>query len=305
MKKAALIVLQLALAVLVGLGVRELWLASTGDDAADDRAPETMAVVARVTPDVHTFGEPVRATVEVVADAGFIKPETVRVETDFAPYELDGEPAVERDRRQRCRAGRLPRTRCGVSARAVTPPRHAALRSSSPDSSTTGTSRGRARGDTFSTGRRSRSPRGSPRRTSRPFAGARARRRCPRRPCVSGLSASRWLCSRSPLALVAAAALLGRRLWRSEADEDVQQAHEARTPLERALELVLADTQNGSSSQDRRRTLERLARELTAVGHPGLAADARELAWSPGSASSDEVSGLAGRVADAVGMGVA
>ena len=51
-------------------------------------------------------------------------------------------------------------TRCGVSARAVMPPRHAALRSSSPDSSTTGTSRGRARGGTFSTGRRSRSPRG-------------------------------------------------------------------------------------------------------------------------------------------------
>ena len=61
------------------------------------RAPETLAVSARITPDVHTFGEPVVATVEVVADAGFIKPDSVRVETDFAPYELAGEPTVDRE----------------------------------------------------------------------------------------------------------------------------------------------------------------------------------------------------------------
>ena len=304
MKKAALIALQLALAVLVGLGVRELWLATTGDDAADDRAPETMAVTARVTPDVHTFGEPVRATVEVVADAGFIKPETVRVETDFAPYAVDGEPTVER-------------TIVNGVARVVFQYPLRCLREGCDAAAARGVAE-------FEPGFvHYRYVEGSgPGRHILDWPPIEVASRV----TPADVEALRWRASETALppttmrfgpvglavallavalALVAAAALLGRRLWRSEPDEDVQQAHEARTPLERALELVLADTRNGSSSQDRRRTLERLARELTAVGHPGLAADARELAWSPGSASSDEVSGLAGRVADAMGTGVA
>ena len=96
-KRVALIGFQVVLAILVGLAIRELWLSRSGDDATARRAPETLAVSARITPDVHTFGEPVTATVEVVADAGFIKPDSVRVETDFAPYELAGEPTVDRE----------------------------------------------------------------------------------------------------------------------------------------------------------------------------------------------------------------
>ena len=46
---------------------------------------QELSASARITPDVHTFGEPVVATVEVVADAGFIRPDSLRVETDFAP----------------------------------------------------------------------------------------------------------------------------------------------------------------------------------------------------------------------------
>ena len=95
-KRVALVSFQVLLAILVGLGIRELWLARSGEDAVT-QSPETIAVQARVTPDVHTFGEPVVASVEVVADAGFIKPETVRVETEFDPYELAGEATVDRE----------------------------------------------------------------------------------------------------------------------------------------------------------------------------------------------------------------
>ena len=96
-KRVALIGFQVILAILVGLAIRELWLSRSGDDATAREAPETLAVSARITPDVHTFGEPVVATVEVVADAGFIRPDSLRVETDFAPYELAGEPTVDRE----------------------------------------------------------------------------------------------------------------------------------------------------------------------------------------------------------------
>ena len=49
MKKVSLVAVQVLLAVLVGLGIREVWLASRGDDDAD-RARETLAVQARVSP---------------------------------------------------------------------------------------------------------------------------------------------------------------------------------------------------------------------------------------------------------------
>ena len=77
--------------------MRELWLAHDGTDVAGTEAPDTIAVRTSVTPNVHTFGNPIVATAEVVADAGFIKPETIRIEADFDPYELDGAPTVERD----------------------------------------------------------------------------------------------------------------------------------------------------------------------------------------------------------------
>ena len=303
MKKAALIVLQLGLAVLVGLGVRELWLASTGEDGAGDRAPETISVASRVTPDVHTFGEPVRATVEVVADAGFIKPETVRVETDFAPYALAGEPVVER-------------TVVHGVARVVFQYPLRCLREGCDAAAARGVAQ-------FEPGFvHYRYVEGSgPGRHILDWPPVEVASRV----TAADLEALRWRASETALppltmrvgpigfagallaialALVATAVLLGRRLWQSEEGEDEEQDYEARTPLERALELVVADTRNGSSAEDRRRTLERLARELTAVGHGRLAEDARELAWSPGSASSDEVSGLARRVADATGTQV-
>ena len=304
MKKAALIALQVGLAVLIGLGIREVWLASTGDNGRVGATPETIGVRASVDPDVHTFGEPVTAKVDVIADAGFIKPETIRVEPDFTPYVLDGEPTVERKVVDGIAhvAFRFP-LRClqeGCDAAAA---------------------RGVAQ---FEPGLvRYRFVEGSgPGRHILEWPSIEVASRV--RP--ADLDALRWRASETTLPdatmrvgpvglaavligvallLVGIAVSLGRRLWRTEPDEAPTETLRSRTPLERALDLVLADSRNGSSSQDRRQTLERLARELTEVGEDGLAEDARELAWAPRAASGDDVAGFARRVTDATGAGVA
>jgi hypothetical protein len=67
------------------------------------------------------------------------------------------------------------------------------------------------------------------------------------------------------------------------------------TSLERALAGLLASSSNGGGDE-RRMSLERLARELAATGRPELAARARRLAWSPRPVAGDEVDLLAADV---------
>jgi hypothetical protein len=299
-RRAALIGLQVLLAVLVGLGIRELWLARSGDGGPSARAPETLAVQARVTPEVHTFGEPVVATVEVVADASFVKPDTIQVEADFAPYEADGDPTVERsvvDGVARA-VFRYP-LRClregcdAASARGVAQLEPALVRYRFVEGS--GPGRQIVDWPAFEVASR----------VSR-----------------DDLDGLRWRASNSALpavttrfspvglalvllgvaiVLVGAAVWLARRLWHTPADATVEEAADERSRLERALDLVLAGSGNGASAPDRRQTLERLARELVDVGQDGLAEDTRALAWSPAGGSPDDVDRLARRVTEATG----
>ena len=55
------------------------------------------AVRGALTPDVHLFGEPVVAHVDVIVDREQIDPDAVRVKTDFKPYETVGETVVEEE----------------------------------------------------------------------------------------------------------------------------------------------------------------------------------------------------------------
>jgi hypothetical protein len=299
-KRAALIGFQVVLAILVGLAIRELWLSRSGNDTTIGPAPETIGVQTSVTPDVHTFGEPIVATVDVVADATVIKPETIRVETDFEPYEIDGEPTVDRS------------VVDGV-ARVVF---HYPLRCLGE-----GCDAAEARGVAdFQEGFvRYRFVEGSgPGRQLLEWPPVEVSSRV----SPADIEALRWRASDTALpattvrvgpvglavvllalaaVLIGVAVWLARRLWRTEPEGVTEETGPVRSPLERALGLVLADTQNGAGPADRRRALERLARELTAADQPGLAEDARSLAWSPRHASSDEVAGFARRVGDATG----
>ncbi len=301
-RRVALIGVQVVLAILVGLGIRELWLARSGDDGPATRAPETLAVQARVTPDVHTFGDPVVATIEVVADAGFVRADTLRVDADFAPYESDGDPAVERSvvdgvaRVVFTYPLRCLREGCdAASARGVAQLPPALVRYRFVE----GAGPGRRAVDWP------------------PFEVA-------SRVAADDLEALRWRASDSvlpavttrvspvglALALVAlaivlagAAVWLARRLWHTPAETPAEETGVERTRLERALDLALAGPGNGASATDRRQTLERLARELADVGQDGLAEDTRALAWSPAAASRDDVDRLARRVTEATGGG--
>jgi hypothetical protein len=303
-KRVALIGFQVLLAILVGLAVRELWLSRSGDDAAVREAPETLSVSARVTPDVHTFGEPIVATVEVVADAAFIKPDTVRVETDFEPYEVAGEPTVEREvvdglaRIVFRYPLRCPQEGCdAAAARGVAQLEPGFVRYRFVE----GSGPGRHILDWPAIEVASRV-------TPADVEQLRWRASDTALPAVTtriepvGLAAVLLALA---AALAGIALWLARRLWRTEPEGTVEEERAHRSPLEQALDLVLADSRNGAASPDRRRALERLARELTQVGHDGLAGDARALAWAPGAASGDDIAGLARRVSDVTGVGVA
>jgi hypothetical protein len=299
-RRVALVGFQVVLAVLVGLAIRELWLSRSGDDSAAREAPETLAVSARVTPDVHTFGEPVVATVEVVADAGFIKPDTVRVETDFAPYELAGEPTVER------------KVIDGVARVVFTYPLRC-LREGCDAAAARGVAQ-------FEPGFvRYRFIEGSgPGRHILDWPAFEVASRV----SPAAVEQLRWRASDTALpavttrigpgglavVLLAIAAVLAglavwlaRRLWRTEREGVVEEEQPDRSPLERALDLVLTGSSNGAASPDRRRALERLARELSNIGQDGLAGDARALAWAPGATTGDDVAGFARRVTEVTG----
>jgi hypothetical protein len=55
------------------------------------------AVHGSLTPDVHLFGEPIVARVDVLVDRDQVSPSEVDVKTDFKPYETVGETNVTRE----------------------------------------------------------------------------------------------------------------------------------------------------------------------------------------------------------------
>jgi hypothetical protein len=299
-KRVALVGFQVVLAILVGLAIRELWLSRSGDDAAAREAPETLTVSARVTPDVHAFGEPVVATVEVVADAAFIKPDTVRVETDFDPYQLAGEPTVDRQvidgvaRVVFTYPLRCLREGCdAAAARGVAQLEQGFVHYRFVEGSGPGRHildwppfevASRVSPEAVEQLRWRASDTVLPAVTTRIGPGGVA-------VVVLGIAA----------VLAGIAVWLARRLWRTERVGVVEEERPDRSPLERALELVLSGSSNGAASPDRRTALERLARELTNVGQDGLAGDARALAWAPGAATADDVTGFARRVTEITG----
>ena len=72
-------VLLLALVAVAGCG---------GDDEARPliAAGKTAVVRGGLVPDVHTFGEPVVAEVEVILDRAEVDPDDIRLSTNFDPY---------------------------------------------------------------------------------------------------------------------------------------------------------------------------------------------------------------------------
>jgi hypothetical protein len=58
---------------------------------------DLFAVRADVTPHEHIFGDTLTARIDVLLDRAFVKPETVRIEENFAPFRVRGDVRRERE----------------------------------------------------------------------------------------------------------------------------------------------------------------------------------------------------------------
>lgn len=76
-------------------------LALAGCGGSDDKPllaqGKAAAVRGSLTPDVHLFGEPVVAQVDVIVDREQVAPGAVRVKMNFKPYDIVGETTVEQE----------------------------------------------------------------------------------------------------------------------------------------------------------------------------------------------------------------
>lgn len=95
MRRAALIAATAVLAVLAGAAPAGADLPPVpGGSVLGRDLP--LKVFARITPHVHTFGDPITATVAVVADRKAVAPSNVHVVVHFRPYRSAGAPTVVR-----------------------------------------------------------------------------------------------------------------------------------------------------------------------------------------------------------------
>jgi hypothetical protein len=284
----------LAAAAIVGSAIG-LVLHARGPGAGPSvSAPRASLSVVRtsIEPSVHHFGEPVVAELVVVADKKVIDPESVRINPDFTPYDPIAPRLTERTENATSIRWRFRFTlRCLREGCAPEGPRRIVefpgtgvvyrFRSSPGPTS--------ALVDWPSFEVSARVPEGSlaPERwradvTTLPAAGARSTTTL-----AAGLLGGSFVF-----------ALLGVGLvwWLARSQElpvlEVAESETERvTPLDRALQLARAAAMDGDSPE-RRKALERVARELGAHGLTALSDRARALAWASGPASPAAVDEL-------------
>jgi hypothetical protein len=295
-KRAVPRVFQLGLVILASVVGGLVWLAGSRDDGTPVPA-QAIEVSTDITPDAHVFGSPVVATAEALVDTTVIDPQSVRVLTDFAPYEQAGEHTVER------------RVSGGTAVVIFRFPLHCLQ-----EGCDTSGARGVAE---FETGRivyrfhegandafgpldwpafevASRVSADDVERISWRAAETTL-------PDVSYRADPAWLAAlllAAAAVLAAGATVLARRVWWVPDERAaLEQTGPTETRLQRALTLARDASLNGDVPR-RRRALERVAQELGAVDRPELAAEARALAWSPAESTEDEVESLARRAED-------
>jgi hypothetical protein len=291
------LLLGVALVAAVGIVVlgAVLVIAARGEEPGASQPQASVTVVgAGVQPSAHAFGDPVVAELVLDVDPTVADPETIRIPTDFSPYEPAGPAQVERTEtggalrlryryplvclREGCapegprQVFEFPLGNVVYRFRA-TPGRATAIVDWQPFTVTsrigeqTGSDRGWRADVTTLPGVSYRLPPGTL--AALLFAGSIA---------FAGLAAAlAWWRLRPPRGQVEPAEL-----------EPVRRL----TPLEQALALAHEAARNGDPP-DRRRALERVARELGTRGHRDLADRARDLAWAAGSASPAAIEQLA------------
>lgn len=301
MSRALKPILFLVAAAVVGIVAGVVFLG--GDDAPRELTEEELALTrARVRttgtlePRTHMFGQEVTATLVAVFDPRRIRPDSVRVEPGFNPYEIVRETRTEsrsgdltRIRfeyvlqclRQGCAPSRDKRqfefnltsvfyTLVGIGQSQETvqwPPLQVVSRLGAFDLDQP-----------------------SWRAANRELPEATFR--------APPLAIAGVLFGGAALLVAAAVGLVAIARPRRAVEEEEAEEVQSRTALDRALELVDAHSRNGTTPEGRK-ALERLGRELEHVGHEALAGRARALAWSPHGRSNGDVTSFTSEVRQA------
>jgi hypothetical protein len=296
--------LALLAAIAVGAVIGLVVVARGGDDlppADRDGAPGA-ALDARtaIEPRVALFAEPVTAVAEFLVDPGRVLPDSVRLDAQVEPFRLAAAT------RTQTRAGDLVRVRYRYRLACTTEACLPDDRGRTPqleDASVSYTRR-----DTgFGSDEHVRvqdivtwpSFRIASRLQDADVERARWRANVADLPAVTERASPIWLGAAllggSALLALLGVTLIGTQVRRLRPAPPAEVEAQPVTPLERALAGLVASSSNGGGDE-RRMSLERLARELAATGRPELAARARRLAWSPRPVSGDEVDTLAADV---------
>jgi hypothetical protein len=291
-----LVLAAVAAGVAVGLA-----LLARGDDLppADPEGAPGAAIQARtaIEPRVALFGEPVSAEAELLVDPGKVIPSSVRLETAVQPFTQVSATRTEESAGDLVRVRYRYRLACtsvaclpGDSTRelALEPGRLIYVRRATGANVPDVRSQDTVTWPEFTVASR-----------VGPFDAEQARWRADlaslpeltRRASPTALGAA--LLGGSALLALAGVLLLGSQLRTRRAAEAVEEETPRATALERALAGVVSA--NGAG-EDRRRSLERLARELSSSGRGELAGRARRLAWSPRPAGRPDVDALAADV---------
>ena len=293
MKRAAVIAVAATAALIVGLGVGQLWLARGGGETVA-LPSELVAVTTSLRPTVHAFGDPVEARADVLVDTREIDLESIRLQPEFGPYEALEPPMVTREQFGDVgRARYVYRLVClkegcdAAGARGVSDFPSGRLRYEFRDR------RGNAF-EAFDWPLLEVASRVAEADTEQIRWRSDATTLVPASYRVGALGAAAVLLVVA-LGCVGAATVIARRLWwpTGASDGDSSEETVSMTPLELAFDVaLLAD---GPDPPDRRRALERVARELESTGRDDLVLEARSLAWAPAPSSVEQVGALAVR----------
>lgn len=294
--------LAVALGAILVLVLVAAWLGRDDDGVSRrDLTRRSMEIATTISPRVHLFGDPVVAEVRLMFDRRRVRPDDIRVDALFEPYEA-GTP-----KRSRQDSGRLTEVRYRFLLTCLT-------RACAP--------RGARRERQFPPVRVFYSLRDIRARTNDiaewPSIAATSRLG------VSDVQQARWRADlrRLPppsyavspgalaavlfglaLALLLLAAALTRRAIVSSTRAGAElAAAPAAAPIAQAVALVREACADGFTSRARL-ALERLARELEHAGHARPSSDARRLAWSPERPSRADVERLAEDVEHLPGSG--
>lgn len=307
-RKHRRLVLLLAAALAGAVGLVALGRGSGGEDEPLLTGPR-VSVRTSFSRQVHLFGDPLAAEIEVVANRRDVDVRTLRFDTDFSPYRIVG-PA----RRTRVDTGPTSEIRYTFTLSCLTaacvpertnkrfefhPLRVAYLLTARP---------GKRYVDRFADRRFQDLDWPPVEVTSRLRAGdlAEPRFRTGLRPLPAvsyrmgphGLAMV--LLAVAVLLLFAACALLWRHLRRERPRAVAEESGLPRlSALERALVLAEEAVANGKVAEERK-ALEALARELARSGQGKLARDARRLAWSEAKPSATSVDALCAEVRKAM-----